>query len=162
MSLISSPSRLVFTLVCRSVFVPPDKTTDFQVARLEVKDKTTPIWVYCRQATHCSQGMVFGVNPGSQLAAFQAAAKGTPISSSSPTVSSPSVPAATSSGTSSGTDHKITVGGPGVLTFSPPNITAQVGDTITFEFHQKNHTVTSSSFDFPCQDSSSTGGFDSG
>jgi len=53
----------------------------------------------------------------------------------------------------------------GVLAFNPPNITAQAGDTITFEFHQKNHTVTASSFDAPCRDlqsSTGTNGFDSG
>ncbi|KAJ7217292.1 Cupredoxin [Mycena pura] len=48
-----------------------------------------------------------------------------------------------------GTDHVIQVGLNG-LTYTPSNISAAVGDTVTFEFHQKNHTVTQSSFDDPC------------
>lgn len=48
-----------------------------------------------------------------------------------------------SGGTSSSpTNHIITVGGPGKLFYSPSNITANVGDTVTFNFQQKNHTVT--------------------
>jgi len=64
------------------------------------------------------------------------------------------------------TDHKVVVGGPSILAYQPSNITAQVGDTITFEFHEKNHTVTASSFATPCRSLSSTSlrnvGFDSG
>ncbi|KAL0947458.1 hypothetical protein HGRIS_013565 [Hohenbuehelia grisea] len=64
-------------------------------------------------------------------------------------------------------DHRVIVGGPNKLLYDPQNITAQVGDTITFEFHQKNHTVTASSFAQPCRALSLTSltgelGFDSG
>ena len=64
-------------------------------------------------------------------------------------------------------DHRIIVGGAGALTFDPANITAQVGDTITFEFRAKNHTVTQSTFAAPCVDLTETStsgqvGFDSG
>jgi plastocyanin len=38
--------------------------TDFPTFTITV-DKPDPIWVYCRQATHCGKGMVFAVNPGS-------------------------------------------------------------------------------------------------
>ncbi|KAJ7122568.1 hypothetical protein C8R43DRAFT_1112030 [Mycena crocata] len=53
------------------------------------------------------------------------------------------------------------------LTYNPANITAAVGDTVTFEFHPKNHTVTQSSFEDPCKalaETSKTGqvGFKSG
>ena len=66
-----------------------------------------------------------------------------------------------------GIDHKIIVGGTGVLAFSPANISASVGDTITFEFHQKNHTIIQSAYSTPCRalaSTSTTGqiGFDSG
>ena len=44
--------------------------------------------------------------------------------------------------------------------FNPTNVTAQPGDTITFTFISKNHTVTQSSFDSPCQPLD--GGIDSG
>lgn len=146
--------------------VPGTQTSDFPTAQLVIRE-TTPIWAYCRQGTHCRSGMVFAVNPGNELAAFQAAATGgtpSPSPSASVPASSVSAPVPTSSGTPSGTDHKIVVGGAGVLAFNPANITAQVGDTITFEFRQKNHTVTSSSFEAPCSDLLATGqpGFDSG
>jgi plastocyanin len=55
--------------------------------------------------------------------------------------------------------HKVIVGGPGVLAFNPPSISAQPRDVIVFEFHQKNHTVTQSSFADPCR--KLDGGFDS-
>jgi plastocyanin len=110
--------------------------------------------------------MVFAVNPGDKLAAFQSAATGgTASTSASPSASSTSAAAPTSSVVPSSTDHKVVVGGTGVLAFNPPNLTAKVGDTITFEFHQKNHTVTASSFAAPCRDLLSTSGqagFDSG
>lgn len=127
--------------------------------------------------------MVFAVNPGDKFAAFQAAATGgasTPSSSVavSATASTTSIPSAstvsttaststTATATPTGIDHRVIVGGTGILAYSPSNISAQVGDTITFEFHQKNHTVTASSFDTPCRALSSTTtngelGFDSG
>ena len=48
------------------------------------------------------------------------------------------------------TTHTIVVGGPGILAFNPPSINAEVGDIMHFVFHQKNHTVTQSSFASPC------------
>jgi plastocyanin len=61
----------------------------------------------------------------------------------------------------------VTVGANGQLAFDPPNVQAKPRDTVVFEFHQKNHTATQSSFDDPCrklQFTSQTGqiGFDSG
>ncbi|KAJ6594749.1 hypothetical protein B0H19DRAFT_907394, partial [Mycena capillaripes] len=38
-----------------------DNETEFTQAQFEVQD-TNPVWVYCRQAGHCAQGMVFAVN----------------------------------------------------------------------------------------------------
>ncbi|KDQ63605.1 hypothetical protein JAAARDRAFT_29626 [Jaapia argillacea MUCL 33604] len=66
-----------------------------------------------------------------------------------------------------GTVHKIIVGGPGTLLFSPSNISAQPRDVVVFEFHQKNHTVTQSSFADPCRPLTNAttnvaDGFDSG
>jgi plastocyanin len=152
--------------------VPDAATSGFPLAEFTVVD-SNPIWVYCRQGNHCQQGMVFAINPGDKFAAFQAAATGAtaPPSSSATSVSSqpPTTTSATTapSSTPSGVDHKVIVGGPNILSYSPSNITAQVGDTITFEFHQKNHTITASSFDAPCRAlalTSTTGqvGFDSG
>ncbi|KAF8970837.1 Cupredoxin [Flammula alnicola] len=62
-------------------------------------------------------------------------------------------------------DHKILVGANGILNYSPANISASIGDTVTFEFHPKNHTVTQSSFLNPCQslqETTGTPGFKSG
>ncbi|OCH96540.1 hypothetical protein OBBRIDRAFT_9265 [Obba rivulosa] len=48
--------------------------------------------------------------------------------------------------------HTIVVGGAdGELTFSPNSISAQPEDIVSFEFHQKNHTATQSSFADPCR-----------
>jgi len=147
-----------------SGFVPVDagdvsgsKTAIYTVQSLDA------VWVYCKQGTHCQSGMVFAVNPGDKLAQFQANAKtgGTaPAASGTASAATPSTSAATN-------DHKVIVGGPGKLVFTPPNITAKAGDTITFQFQQKNHTVTQSTFGNPCKSIASTStsgqvGFDSG
>ncbi|KAJ7184302.1 hypothetical protein C8R46DRAFT_983316 [Mycena filopes] len=172
-----------------SGFVPvAADATDFPLAQLTVTD-TNPIWVYCRQPGHCSQGMVFAVNPGDNFAAFQAAATGG-AASAAPTASGSAASgvvtvtatvtvggqavtttyassAGSASPTSVSTDHVVIVGGTAGLVYSPSNITAQPGDTVTFQFHSKNHTATQSSFGAPCRAlslTSTTGqtGFDSG
>ncbi|KAJ7090318.1 hypothetical protein B0H15DRAFT_838101 [Mycena belliarum] len=160
-----------------SGFVPvAADATAFPLAQLTVKD-LSPIWIFCRQAGHCAQGMVFAVNPGNKMAAFQAAATGnSPTSasstagaasaSSSPSATASSAPSA-SSGVPTSIDHSIIVGGPNGNFYTPANITAAPGDTVTFHFHEKNHTVTASSFNDPCRPlslTSTTGqlGFDSG
>jgi len=64
-----------------------------------------------------------------------------------------------------GTTHTVIVGGTGgVLQFNPSSIQAQPRDVVVFEFHQKNHTVTQSSFADPCRPLNANGvtGFDSG
>ncbi|KAJ3516728.1 hypothetical protein NLJ89_g950 [Agrocybe chaxingu] len=159
-----------------SGFVPVEDgvTNGFPVAELEIST-TNPIWVYCRQGNHCQQGMVFAVNPGDRFAAFQAAATGgsapststAPASTTSLVLATPSFTTSITPSAAAGLDHKVIVGGPGVLAYNPSNITAQVGDTITFEFREKNHTVTASSFDAPCRalaltSTSGEVGFDSG
>jgi plastocyanin len=62
-----------------------------------------------------------------------------------------------------GVVHKVIVGGPGKLAFDPPQISAKPRDIVVFEFHQKNHTVTQSSFADPCRklDNNGVTGFDS-
>ncbi|KAJ7776632.1 hypothetical protein DFH07DRAFT_911954 [Mycena maculata] len=77
-------------------------------------------------------------------------------SSSAPSASASSAPV----------NHVIKVGIDG-LSYTPSNISANIGDTVTFEFHPKNHTVTQSSFQEPCKklaETSTTGqvGFESG
>jgi len=48
------------------------------------------------------------------------------------------------------TTHTVMVGLNSSLTYSPPNITANAGDIVTFVFTSKNHSVTQSSFPQPC------------
>ncbi|KAG6852541.1 hypothetical protein C0991_011057 [Blastosporella zonata] len=52
-------------------------------------------------------------------------------------------------------NHMISVGVDG-LTYTPANISASIGDTVTFEFYPANHTATQSSFLNPCQALSET------
>jgi len=166
-----------------SGFVPVADTNTagpFPAAELVIED-TNPVWVYCRQANHCQQGMVFAVNPGADFSTFKASAMGatgtSPASvvtvtqtvtipgSTTYTTTYQSTPGSSPTPTSTpamSTDHKVIVGGSSLI-FSPSNITAQIGDTITFQFMQKNHTVTQSSFATPCQPlSGASTGFDSG
>jgi plastocyanin len=115
-----------------------------------VVTSTDPVWVYCAQGTHCSAGgMVFAINPADRFAAFKAAATG----QAPPPTTSPTPP-------TGGKDVKVVVGGPGKLVFDPPSVKAQPGDTITFEFRQKSHTVTQSTFASPC--TLAPNGFNSG
>ncbi|KAK4706073.1 hypothetical protein P7C70_g114, partial [Phenoliferia sp. Uapishka_3] len=54
--------------------------------------------------------------------------------------------------------HLVAVGENG-LTYTPNFVNADVGDLVKFEFHPMNHTVTQSSFDYPC--TAIDGGIDS-
>ncbi|KAF8912060.1 hypothetical protein CPB84DRAFT_1761171 [Gymnopilus junonius] len=47
-------------------------------------------------------------------------------------------------------DILVKVGANNGLVFEPSNITAQTGDTISFQFQGKNHSVTQSTFPSPC------------
>ncbi|KAF5375091.1 hypothetical protein D9758_000150 [Tetrapyrgos nigripes] len=78
--------------------------------------------------------------------------------------SSSSTPSADSSNSASSSNSsnivKVIVGdASGDLTFNPSNISAPIGTTIQFEFHQKNHSVVQSTFPAPC--SPMAGGFKS-
>jgi len=57
------------------------------------------------------------------------------------------------------TTHSVVVGESG-LTFTPSQVTAAVGDIVSFEFHPKNHTLTQSTFASPC--TAMAGGVNSG
>jgi hypothetical protein len=48
-------------------------------------------------------------------------------------------------------DILVKVGANNGLIFDPSNITAQAGDTISFQFQGKNHSVTQSTFGNPCE-----------
>jgi len=59
---------------------------------------------------------------------------------------------------------KIVVGGTNGLVFDPPHVSANPRDIVMFEFQQKNHTATRSSFSSPCAplQNPNIPGFDSG
>jgi len=60
-------------------------------------------------------------------------------------------------------DHLVKVGANGGLVFDPTDITAAQGDTISFQFQGKNHSVTQSTFAAPCtRQTTPTLGVDSG
>ncbi|EKM83773.1 hypothetical protein AGABI1DRAFT_110389 [Agaricus bisporus var. burnettii JB137-S8] len=78
-----------------------------------------------------------------------------------PSSSDPAPAAPASASTSAlGAVHTVIVGESGSLAFNPPSIQAKPSDTVIFEFRDKNHTVTQSSFADPCTKGAS--GFDSG
>ncbi|KAK0470424.1 Cupredoxin [Desarmillaria tabescens] len=134
-----------------SGFVPvsPDEKY-LPTFNVKVVDKD-PVWFHCEQTGHCGSGMVFAINPPpGTFDKFKALAKatGVPLPSTPPTMSKTTDYAKPTY--SAPVDHKIIVGVDGKLAYGPPNITAAIGDTVTFEFHPKNHTVTQSNFANPC------------
>jgi len=58
--------------------------------------------------------------------------------------------------------HTVVVGGPGALTYTPACLWPAVGDVVNFEFHEKNHTATQSSFATPCVKLTDAAGVQSG
>jgi plastocyanin len=69
-----------------------------------------------------------------------------------------SVVVATLASAVSAANIQVQVGASG-LTYTPSSVNATTGDTVTFVFSPKNHTVTQSTFAAPCQPMS--GGTDS-
>ncbi|KAF5373840.1 hypothetical protein D9758_000739 [Tetrapyrgos nigripes] len=55
-------------------------------------------------------------------------------------------------------DHVVTVGESG-LAFNPTSVTAAQGDNVVFQFRNKNHSVTQSTFASPCVASGIDSGF---
>lgn len=53
-------------------------------------------------------------------------------------------------GVASAADHLVVVGN-NSLTFEPANITAAEGDTVTFKFWPKSHSVAQAAFNKPCE-----------
>ncbi|KAF9737765.1 hypothetical protein PMIN06_007255 [Paraphaeosphaeria minitans] len=52
-------------------------------------------------------------------------------------------------GSAAAVDHLVVVGN-GTLTFEPANLTAAEGDTVTFKFWPKSHSVAQAAFASPC------------
>jgi len=116
-----------------------------RIVRVKVWTKE-PLWFYCRQTGHCSKGMVFAINPQNKVHTFDAfRAKALATASAPPPT---------------GKIIDVTVGKNGALTYYPSHVDAKPGDEIRFAFVAKNHTVTQSSFDYPCTHLDN--GFDTG
>ncbi|KAF8217973.1 hypothetical protein K438DRAFT_1656883 [Mycena galopus ATCC 62051] len=122
-----------------------------------INNASKPLFFFSKQTAavnECQQGMVFSINadPNSadSFAAFQAAAENSAASSPSASSAAASSASAPSAPASSGSEILVLVGQNNQLTFSPTNVTANAGDTVTFQFQSKNHSVTQSSFASPC------------
>ncbi|KAI8185527.1 hypothetical protein K4K51_011574 [Colletotrichum sp. SAR 10_75] len=135
-------------------FVP--STSDSECAKtiftITVND-TKPIWIFCGQGNHCQQGMLHSINPpssGNTFDAFRDKAKGAGPSSSPP------------DGLPVGGKRisRVDVGLNGALTFTPNDIKEPPRTYVEFSFNPRNHSVTQSSFDKPCEPSAN--GFSSG
>lgn len=107
-----------------------------------------------------SGGYGYGYGGGSS-ATVPADTSAPAATESASTSSTPSADSANSASSSDASQPiKVIVGdASGALTFNPSNVTAAIGQTITFEFHQKNHSVVQSTFAAPC--SPMAGGFKS-
>ncbi|KAI9751866.1 MAG: hypothetical protein M1815_000882 [Lichina confinis] len=145
----------------------PDNKTGLFIRELKVED-TNPKWFYCRQGNHCTQGMVFGINPAGKMDEFIQKAKASgnstatpPISASGTTdaaygnvVASPTGhPAGDAAGEAPSPVATVLVGldQGKTLKFEPPYLAnIKKGDTIHFDFRAVNHTLTESSFEEPC------------
>jgi plastocyanin len=65
------------------------------------------------------------------------------------TIASATLAAIAAATSASAANTQVTVGN-GALAYSPSSVTAAVGDTISFVFYPKNHTVTQTTFAAPC------------
>ncbi|KAI0086391.1 hypothetical protein BDY19DRAFT_995998 [Irpex rosettiformis] len=83
-----------------------------------VNDSTTPVWFYCKQVlngvSHCSQGMVFALNPTADktFGTFQATANATASSTNSSSSASPSGASSASGSSPSSTSHSSSSNAP--------------------------------------------------
>jgi len=94
---------------------------------------------------------------------FTPSATDTTDTTESTSTSSFSAPTSTSSAPP--VIHTVIVAFNGTLTYNPNNFNASVGDEVAFYFNPRNHSVTQSSFEDPCQsleDTTGIPGFDSG
>ncbi|KAJ7880519.1 hypothetical protein B0H14DRAFT_2435681 [Mycena olivaceomarginata] len=121
-----------------------------------------PLFFFSAQTVptnECQRGMVFSINqaPNSakSFATFQAAA----VASATATGAASATPSAAAK--SSGSEILVQVGANNSDIFSPSNISANIGDIVTFQFVSKNHSVTQTTFAKPCS-ALLAGGVDSG
>jgi plastocyanin len=142
-SKVPSPKELTISPFLSQFVAPGTPSAHLPTFEVLVND-TKPIWGYCQQVganadapTHCQSGMVFAINSDDHsdksFDAYLYRAKAS---------NAQNEPSATYSAPKQ--THTIVVGGdPQTVGFvyTPSNITANPGDTVTFKFLQKNHTL---------------------
>ncbi|KAF8144704.1 hypothetical protein K438DRAFT_1992621 [Mycena galopus ATCC 62051] len=140
-------------------FVATTNAPEFSIA---INNASKPLFFFSAQTVpvnECQRGMVFSINqaPNSakSFAAFQAAA----VASATATGAASANPSAAVK--LSGSEILVQVGASNSDIFSPSNISANVGDIVTFQFVSKNHSVTQTTFAKPCSNLLA-GGVDSG
>lgn len=143
----------------RTGFVPvPAGTNPLPTKDFVVPHGDKPLWFYCGQVNHCSQGMVFSINAPhppahNSFEEFQRKAKHTAPAPAAP---------APSETKHHGKTHDVQVGPGGKLVYEPAYVHAKAGDVVRFHFNPKNHTVTQSTFDAPCTGLAEGWGFRTG
>ncbi|KAJ7025102.1 hypothetical protein C8F04DRAFT_142643 [Mycena alexandri] len=147
------------------VAVDATNLPEFSIA---INNASKPLFFFSAQTAlvdECNLGMVFSINQDANSATksftdFQANAKADVPAAKATAVVSSSTVAAAPAAVSSGAKILVQVGAGNGLTFSPSNISANTGDTVSFQFLNGNHSVTESSFASPCEPLA--GGIDSG
>ncbi|KAJ7711723.1 hypothetical protein B0H16DRAFT_1627410 [Mycena metata] len=147
------------------VAVDATNLPEFSIA---INNASKPLFFFSAQTAlvdECNLGMVFSINQDANSATksfadFQANAKADVPAAKATAVASSSTVAAAPAAASSGAKILVQVGAGNGLTFSPSNISANTGDTVSFQFLNGNHSVTQSSFASPCEPLA--GGIDSG
>ncbi|KAJ7806038.1 hypothetical protein B0H14DRAFT_3153069 [Mycena olivaceomarginata] len=132
----------------QSVSANATNIPEFSIA---INNTSKPLFFFSAQTVptnECQRGMVFSINqaPNSakSFAAFQAAA----VASATATGAASATPSAAAK--SSGSEIVVQVGANNSDVFSPSNISANIGDIVTFQFVSKNHSVTQTTFAKPC------------
>ncbi|KAI9721181.1 MAG: hypothetical protein M1812_002342 [Candelaria pacifica] len=120
----------------------------------------TPQWFYCKNQgppSHCSLGMVFGINPAGKMDQFIQTAKLTAANSTANATTTSTTAGSTSTSTSTSSSSAVTTVTVGLnngttLRFDPPFLQNVKKDSIIhFDFRAVNHTLTESSFANPCK-----------
>jgi len=91
-------------------------------------------------------GVGVGVGAGQQVGSqpVGVAGQGAGVTATTPGVGTGTV------GQVGSATHTVTIGGPKGVIFEPDQVSANVGDTVIFQFLSQNHTATQSAFNTPC------------
>ncbi|RPB03998.1 PEBP-like protein [Choiromyces venosus 120613-1] len=98
----------------------------------------------------CSTTVAQGTPKSVQLVPIQTTNYTSAPPKSQPVMTHTSIPPAQTSVPAAPKIHTVIVGGPNLLKYTPESVVANVGDVVFFDFLEKNHTVTQSTFDNPC------------